>query len=974
MSPIPRSCVPRTRFTPPLALAGPTARRGIGAVPGLGLLIALLTLTALPSRPARAAWPVNGRALCTAGNDQTDPRACGDGAGGAFVTWNDYRLDPAVPEVFVQHVNASGNIVTGWPASGLSVATQFDAQTQPVLVRDNAGGCIVAWADLRNGDLDIFVQRINAAGTRLWGADGVALCVAPGDQSRPVITPQAGDGAVVAWEDARSGPLDVYLGVVDGTGHVVSPAAGTPVCTASGDQFNLAIAPGTGTCGVAYIAWQDQRAGAGNDDIYVAYPGAGWGVADGVAVCTAAGVQAHPAISSGPPSLFCAGGFAIVSWDDARNPPTGTDIYAQRINGNGTFEPVWLWPAGGRVLGGANGPQVRPVMPDRFISGTYVAWEDYRSGEGDIYLQRLYDDGALGAGWPTGGLGVCTAAGDQSGPALVLEGSGGGIGPTSGVVVAWHDARPSATGTYDIYAQRVTSAGFTAYRSNGTSVCTAAGDQLMPALATDWNGTAVVAWQDLRNGLDYDIYALLAPGFSNLNAQVTPVDWSSPVVPRNQAYFGGFLEVTPVLDGNANTTWLAWATDHEGPYSLPTWVSDVVLDETYPLTSYTFPDPSPPGLRTLSNYGPYTVRGGRHSLMGRADPGGFVPESNEGDNTWIGQWVWSPLALNLSTPVLRAGPPPRGTLPLPNSDGFQYTKTPFAWVASLDPISPSDDYDLEVYDDYTGSTSGFSNRIAGSAYPAGHTDFVVGSFTAPQPVVYPAAVSLYPYGGNYLMDVTDSQGRVGPGSAAYRNQVLPTNRLADVYEPYLTAGLTYYFTLVRDSGSDDMAMEVFKSDVGAVFGRGRGNPSQALTAAVDTIVLGPQATGWYPLVVFREGGSPAGGQLVYSLYWDTSTPVDVSGDRERPASLELSEPRPNPAREVARFEFALPQATHVRLEVYDVTGRRMRSLVDATLEPGRHSAAWDGRGDDGSRAGAGIYWARLDAGGRQLGRRLVMLR
>jgi flagellar hook assembly protein FlgD len=48
----------------------------------------------------------------------------------------------------------------------------------------------------------------------------------------------------------------------------------------------------------------------------------------------------------------------------------------------------------------------------------------------------------------------------------------------------------------------------------------------------------------------------------------------------------------------------------------------------------------------------------------------------------------------------------------------------------------------------------------------------------------------------------------------------------------------------------------------------------------------------------------------------------------------------------------------VQLEIFDVSGRHVRTLVDRVLGAGEHRANWDGRDDAGSRVGSGVYFAR----------------
>ena len=57
---------------------------------------------------------------------------------------------------------------------------------------------------------DIYAQRVNAAGSPQWTADGVALCTAANDQRDPTIVSDGAGGAIVTWDDRRNGGYDIY--------------------------------------------------------------------------------------------------------------------------------------------------------------------------------------------------------------------------------------------------------------------------------------------------------------------------------------------------------------------------------------------------------------------------------------------------------------------------------------------------------------------------------------------------------------------------------------------------------------------------------------------------------------------------------------------------------------------------------------------------------------------------------------------
>jgi flagellar hook assembly protein FlgD len=78
--------------------------------------------------------------------------------------------------------------------------------------------------------------------------------------------------------------------------------------------------------------------------------------------------------------------------------------------------------------------------------------------------------------------------------------------------------------------------------------------------------------------------------------------------------------------------------------------------------------------------------------------------------------------------------------------------------------------------------------------------------------------------------------------------------------------------------------------------------------------------------------------------------------------------------ENARISFTLAERGSVRLTVFDLRGRRMRTLLDETMEAGPQSPVWDGRAEDGRRVGSGIYWVRLEAADRVFTGRLAVIR
>lgn len=90
--------------------------------------------------------------------------------------------------------------------------------------------------------------------------------------------------------------------------------------------------------------------------------------------------------------------------------------------------------------------------------------------------------------------------------------------------------------------------------------------------------------------------------------------------------------------------------------------------------------------------------------------------------------------------------------------------------------------------------------------------------------------------------------------------------------------------------------------------------------------------------------------------------------------LDWTRPSPNPFRRATTLELALPRAGRVRLDVFDISGRRVATLADAAFPAGRHAIVWDGRDTAGRPVATGVYFLRLAANGEDRRTRVLRLR
>src|SRR5204863_2915659 len=129
-------------------------------------------------------------------------------------------------DIYAQRVNAVG--VPEWTTDGVLVSSTNNhlvlVVQNPTIVSDGAGGAIITWFDFRTDAPDIYAERLNAAGVAQWTENGVAVCTAADHQLLPEIASDGAGGAIITWHDYRtSHSVDIYAqnitaaGVLGGT-------------------------------------------------------------------------------------------------------------------------------------------------------------------------------------------------------------------------------------------------------------------------------------------------------------------------------------------------------------------------------------------------------------------------------------------------------------------------------------------------------------------------------------------------------------------------------------------------------------------------------------------------------------------------------------------------------------------------------------------------------------------------------------
>jgi hypothetical protein len=101
--------------------------------------------------------------------------------------------------------------------------------------------------------------------------------------------------------------------------------------------------------------------------------------------------------------------------------------------------------------------------------------------------------------------------------------------------------------------------------------------------------------------------------------------------------------------------------------------------------------------------------------------------------------------------------------------------------------------------------------------------------------------------------------------------------------------------------------------------------------------------------------------------------TDVEND-EFSDKVRLSQNYPNPFNPVTSIRFSLARTGHVDLSIYDVSGRKVKTLLDRKLGRGPHIVSWNGRNASGDRVASGVYFYRLDTSKKTISRKMILLR
>lgn len=613
-----------------------------------------------------------------------------------------------------------------------------------------------------------------------------------------------------------------------------------------------------------------------------------------------------------------------------------------------------------------NGVHVSPLAGDgpRICAdgrgGVFIAWR--ANYPADVMLQRITAEGAVATGWPLNGVPVCVHPESQQLESVVPDG-------LDGAFVTWYDLRNASAMSHDLYIQRISSSGTVAsgWAPNGVPVITAPGTQISSRTLADGAGGAYVTWND-EEVAPRSVYA----------TRLSPVGGVAKGWPERGLKLSG--------DGWEALNAHPFMADPDGLVVL--WF-DFRADSSGTV-----------GQRMTPAGGRLWGPNGRHIAMGSGSIRGVVADGSGGGYLatarGTGYFLYRFAAEGSLAPhwpvtgvTVRDAPEARQALYV-SSDGLGGTLLAWAdyrnyWTEG----TASDVYAMRILPD--------GSRAPG--WPANGLRVTnLGGWEEARGIVPDGA------GGAYLCyDV------IAPGWTTYVQHLTADGEVA--------AGWPANGRPVSDPPVGEDTGSIVSDEAGGCIvvwhGAGgirarrfmAGGPVAAAISLASAIVedgavrlawFGPDAAGfpatverrdgrseWRALAEVRADGSgrfehvdrpvAAGDRYAYRLRWREADGEHLTAETwiEVPAlSLTLEGLRPNPAVGELSVSFVLPARGPARLELLDVSGRRLIAHELHDLPPGRHRLRLAGAGE----VEPGVYWIRLVRGGEQRLARGVVVR
>jgi len=960
-----------------IRLARPT-RRAFFYVYNLVFGVLLLLVSSALAGVERTDFRVNDDA---ASAPQSDPRIAVAADGSFIIVWTDHRRGNN--DIFLQRFDTGAEPVGDNLRINDDDATDY--QAQPSVGVDFSGRYLTVWQDYRTYGYpfapDIYLQQFDTSLTPI----DTNRFLTPGDsvyRDMPDISLSAWGTGVVVWSDYRNNNWDIYGQLIGADGR---PVGGNFKVNDDNGGQQHAPRVSTSSLGWFVVTWYDDR--FGNDDIFVQrFDSSGTALGPNFKMNT----DATPHRQIFPDVATDGAGHFTVVWVDYRNGqyPNNPDIYTAKLDT--TLLPV---TANTRMnTDGTIRAQKNPAIAADRMGNVAVIWADSTGSSWDIIGQMLDVDGIVHE--------VNFAANTETDsaqfkPDVALDGRYR--------YITWMDRRE---GNYDIYASvteyndprlivepvqlefemsrgaglpatqyiTVQHAGYnrldfdvTSFNSwlNFAPASTSTPDSIGVSIATDTLADGIhhgaISIVD-RVNFDSTIVVPVSLEVSSavLNVSVDTLQFRLPT-----GYDTTSTQLIAITNGGAGA--LPWTASEPSP-----WLTLSADSGTTPSNIEVTVDPT--GLVT-GNY-----------VTAVFIDAGAAEESP--DTVWIRLEMSDTLPMLLLAPTAIVAsvtdPAAFDTFVVVSNVGGGDLLWQATGGAPWLTLNPSSGGNLDTViltldeDNLAAGLNGTSidilaaNAFNGSArltVTIDHSPLLVDTVDVAPSNVMPGSIgttALTLYVHNEIVQLALP--------LQYDTSLIMVDSLLfgsglplfmDKFYRIDPAAGTINISLQRTP--PDMAMAAGSYLLGDLFftaGFRQG------TALIDTLNNDSLA----PLVVTLDTLEKTPVVLPGAIQVGVATDIDPDADPTLPSAFALHQNYPNPFNAGTVIEFDLPRMVDVRLDIFDILGRRIRRLTDGRLSAGRHRLTWDGTDDSRADAPSGVYFYRLVADRESLAAKMLLLK
>ena len=482
---------------------------------------------------------------------QTGPRLKRNSQGDVFLSWKDLRFDPVDGDIFMQKINVTGALewndgVQVDLTEGVNFSGRFSA--------NSVGGFDIFWEKGIFPNVDILFQSFDLNGQPQSDAP-IIVAGDEGYQFAPNIITGSNDSVFVVYADQGSGSVDLKINYYKGITSLFETGGLLAVKGLDGDiKYNVGFPIDDEKI---VLVWEDNRASKkiyanvissgelshlnGNQisfsdnsstEIDLSSPfmiNASNSIYTTTFDATATpkkirinklnaeleniwdqnGISLNPENDQRNAHLVDLGDQGVgCFWSESRSFLSGFDIYFQSLNNNGESQLV----SGGIVVAESNGDDyIQSILPTP-DGGFLIFWVEEVWPASRLKYNKVDASGSTAIGWPPNGYSLS----NQSIGATNLNVKA--ISEANGVLAVWNQEGNFS----DIYAQKINWDGQIEWNASGEPISIEDNDQSAISFDIDESGiTAFIAWEDYRNGTDYNI---VGKEINLISGSITEVD------------------------------------------------------------------------------------------------------------------------------------------------------------------------------------------------------------------------------------------------------------------------------------------------------------------------------------------------------------------------------------------------------------------------------------------------------------------